>query len=61
VGKAAARPRQVGIEEMSASKPPLDVSKVADVVEIGGDAFHRDSSLRGALITAQAATGIEAA
>ena len=52
---------QVGIEEMSASKPPLDVSKVVDVVETGGVAFHRDLSLRGALITAQTATGIEAA
>lgn len=46
---------------MSASEPPLDVSKVADVVETGGVAFHRDQSLRGVLITAQTATGIEAA
>ena len=41
---------QVGIEEMSASKPPLDVSKVVDVVETGGVAFRRDLSLRGVRI-----------
>lgn len=35
------------VEDMSASEPLFDVSKVADVVETGGDAFHRDSSLRG--------------
>ncbi len=44
MGKAAARPQLVRVEEMSVSEPPLDVSKVADVVKTGGVAFHRDQA-----------------
>ena len=57
-GKAAARPRKVCIGEMSASEPPLDVSKIVGVVETGGVASCREQGLRGVLITAQTTTGI---
>jgi transposase len=41
---AAARPRQVGIGEMSESEPLSDVSKRIDVVETGGVLFPRDKA-----------------
>lgn len=59
-GKAAGRPRQVSIEEMSDANRRLMCRKLLDAVETGVILFHRDEPA-GSLVTAQVAAGIEAA
>jgi hypothetical protein len=60
LGKGRARPDQVSVEETNASEPLMTCRKRRDDVETTGQSLTWDK-LGGCLLTARAASGMEAA